>query len=326
MNWDDDMIDLKRVPYHSEDFIQDAQKLEKDYKGFINYVTIGRSNDGRDIILLKIGLGSKYLLSCSGVHGRESINPIVLMKIIDYYAYCYASYHANRNRLKYQLKSNSKDLNREYEKMIFSSFVYEMLQKYTILFVPMLNPDGYDIALYGFESIRDKALQEKCRSKEIPFSEWKFNANAVDINRNFPSKYWKKEDGEKEESLEPETQAFMSLCKEYQVKGMIDFHSRGNCIYYYRNAMPERYNKNQLRIAKSLRKYTGYELVQPNFEVEEKDSGGNTVHYASEFFQIPAFTIETVADEAIFPLDVKYREQVYNELKHVLIGFGNLLL
>ena len=67
--------------------------------------------------------------------------------------------------------------------------------------------------------------------------------------------------------------------------------------------MPESYNDKQLEIASRFKEITNYELVLPELEVETDDSGGNTVHYYSERFNKPALTIETVEDEATFPLE-----------------------
>ena len=68
------IIDLNRENYSYEDYISDAKALVKQYNNIIQYVTIGESHDNRDIVMLRLGTGRKYILLCGGVHGRETIN------------------------------------------------------------------------------------------------------------------------------------------------------------------------------------------------------------------------------------------------------------
>jgi g-D-glutamyl-meso-diaminopimelate peptidase len=161
---------------------------------------------------------------------------------------------------------------------------------------------------------------------QIPYPEWKLNARGVDINRNFPSKLWKPKFTGDYAASENETKALIFLFHEYKSKGFLDFHSRGKQIYYYRKQMPDLYNDRQLEIACLLRKVTNYELVQPAQEIDPDDSGGNTVHYYSEHFRKPALTLETVKDEASFPLDIRYRYSTFEEIKLVIFKFGSIVV
>jgi g-D-glutamyl-meso-diaminopimelate peptidase len=182
------------------------------------------------------------------------------------------------------------------------------------------------ISLYGFDAIRDQQLRELCLSMQIPHDEWKFNAVGVDINRNFPSKLWKPKFEGDSPASENETKALIRLFNEYKSKGFLDFHSRGKQIYYYRSQMSDSYNNKQYEIACRLKKVTNYVLMQPEEEVETTDSGGNTVHYYSEIFNKPALTIETVDEEAKFPLDIRYRQPTFEELKLVIFKFGSMII
>jgi g-D-glutamyl-meso-diaminopimelate peptidase len=90
--------------------------------------------------------------------------------------------------------------------------------------------------------------------------------------------------------------------------------------------MSDQYNRRQLEIGTRLCEITGYELVPPQNEIDDGDSGGNTVHYYSEYFHKPALTIETVEDEAEFPMSDQYLASTYEEIKHVISEFGFKLL
>ena len=320
------LVNFDEADYSYDKLKSDASELSKQYDSILQCVTIGRSHDNRDIILLKLGLGKKYMICCSGVHGRETINPIVLMRIVEYYADLYVNHKETKQNLKHMLLNSSQHLGAEYEKMLLGACIYELLQTFTILFIPLLNPDGYMISLNGFDSINNPELKSKCLAMKLPHQDWKANARGVDINRNFPSRLWKPKNLEDYAASENETQALISVFHHYRSKGFLDFHSRGKQIYYYRKEMINRYNERQLLIANRLIKHTNYELVPPDLEIDPGDSGGNTVHYFSEHFNKPALTIETVDEEASFPLDIAYREPTFHELRMVILEFGSLII
>ncbi|MBH1941469.1 hypothetical protein I5677_11250 [Mobilitalea sibirica] len=319
-------MNLLEPVYDYDKFISDTRKLTQQYQGIIKHVTIGRSHDNRDIVMLGLGIGSKFITCVGGVHGRETINPIVLMKIIEYYAELYTNYKRQKQELFQQLSGFFTNLISEYEQMIYGSCIYELLQTYTILFVPLLNPDGYMISLLGYDSIRNEELRLEAISKDELHTEWKYNGRGIDINRNFPSRLWRPKGTQDHPASEHETRALIKVFHQYKSEGFLDFHSRGKSIYYYRSMMSDIYNERQLRIANKLQEITNYELVPPQDEVEAGDSGGNTVHYYSERFYKTALTIETVDDDADFPLDVNYRLTTFEELKLVIFKFGSLII
>lgn len=320
------IINLKDADFTYDSYIRAAKGLTMQYESILKYVTIGETHDNRDIILLKLGLGQKYMICCGGVHGRESVNPAVLLRIIDFYADLYINFRQQKLALKKKLEEPNVDIKEEYEQMLYGACIYELLQTYTILFVPLLNPDGYMIAQKGFSSLQNEHLRELCEGSGIEAKEWKGNGRGVDINRNFPSLSWTPKFTGDYPASEEETKTLIRLFHEYPSIGFLDFHSRGREIYYYRNKMTEGYNKKQLEIATRLSIITEYELVPPEEEIDTGDSGGNTVHYYSEYFYKPALTIETVENEAEFPLAAAYRSSTFKEIKLLISEFGFMLL
>lgn len=320
------IINFNDTVYSYDRFIIDSKKLAKHYEEVLRYVTIGKSQDNRDIVLLKLGVGQQTIICCGGVHARETINPIVLLKLIEYYADLYINHKEQKTKLIKKLTHQLRNLGEEYEQMLYETCIYELLQTFTILYIPLLNPDGYMIALEGFDVIKDIQLKEKCISMKVPSNEWKFNARGVDINRNFPSRLWRPKFPMDFWESENETKALINVFNQYKSRGFLDFHSRGKSIYYYRSLMPDSYNKKQLEIAYRLQKITNYELVPPEDEIENGDTGGNTVHYYSENFYKPALTIETVDEIAEFPLDINYRYSTFEELRLVLFEFGSMVI
>ncbi len=283
--------------YYYNDLISDLSKLKIAYPDKISSRFIGNTVSNRAIFMIQIGKGKKGIILTGGVHGRESINPVVLMAMMEYYAMCL------EDEMEAELfeKKTGIQLN-------------AFLEEYTIYMIPLLNPDGYMIALQGFELIHNQELRNKAEAQGVPFEEWKANANSIDINRNFPSKnYVPKFEGDKAGS-ELETMALMRVFEEIESEAYIDYHSRGNEIYYYRKQMTDQYNEKALKIARNLQKTTGYSIVKPDLEIETGDTGGNTVHYYSEVYKKPAITIETVPEPAKFPLALKYQRIIYSQI------------
>lgn len=319
-------IDFDELIYTYDKLVSDSIELEKQYGDILKCVTIGKSHDNRDIILLKLGIGQNYIVCTGGVHGRESINPVVLMKIVEYYAMLYMSHESSLEKSKSIEISKLYKSRNKYGQILFRRCVYELLNTYTILFIPLLNPDGYMIALEGFDIINDTYLRSICSKDNRPYKTWKFNGRAIDINRNFPSKLWMKKNDLDEAASENETKALIDVFNQYKPLGYLDFHSRGESIYFHRNTMSNEYNRIQLDIANKLVDIIDYDLMEPEEEIDMGDSGGNTVHYFSEHFSKPCFTIETVEEAGDFPLDSKYRQKVFDEIKLIIVEFGSLVI
>lgn len=255
--------------YSFENMLADTSNIQKRYAGLVECETIGYSVLGKPIIMLHIGCGLVNMFITAGVHGRESVNTGLLMKVMTSYIDTY------------------------YDKPEY--------MKYSFYVVPLLNPDGYIMAL------TDKQ-----------YYEYKYNANCVDINRDFPCKSWSRYGASgNEPASQPETKALIAAFKSHPSVMYVDVHSRGNCIYYYRHSMSEQYNLRQRCMADILSDYTGYSLVNPEYEIDNGDAGGNTVHYYSEHFGMPAFTIETANDTEEFPMNYCLIGEIYDKLQYL---------
>lgn len=287
------MIDLTQR-YSYKDITDSLLELSRRYSEFVVFRKIGVSQDEREIGMIRVGTGTKTLVVTAGIHGRESVNPIILLRMIE--DYCNVYWNAGYMG-QYNLKS--------------------LLNCYSICFIPLLNPDGYEIALNGFTAIHNPVLRHLCKTKNISPESWKYNARGVDINRNFPCKSYVQQQLCEYPASETETQALIQIFKDYETVGYLDFHSRGKIIYYYRNAMPFSYNQRSQRLAKYLQRISQYNLGKKEEETMSQLSGGNSVNYYSEKTGKPALTIETVKDEADFPLHVSYQQEAYEEVYQI---------
>jgi len=275
--------------------------IYQKHSKLLNYQTIGVSHDGRKIPMLKIGYGDQCLICSGGVHGRESINPTILLEILKSYCRCY---------------QEGRVIAGKYD-------ICRFLDACSICMIPVLNPDGYVIALEGFEEIKDEELREKITNQNIPSEEWKLNGRGFDINRNFPCASFHPQALSLWPGSENETKALIDVFTENDSIAYLDFHSRGEIIYYYRSAMTDVYNQKSRDLSLHLQKITGYGLGSQEEEFSSVLSGGNTVNFYSEKFNKPAITIETLPDEAAFPLSDQYLKDTYWEIYLVMLEVIN---
>jgi len=176
-----------------------------------------------------------------------------------------------------------------------------------------MNPDGFDLAKYG-------------KGHEIfgrNFNEYlKANTNGVDLNNNFPDKfydldlnqwysieekaylpsnyisyepsvayYWGTE-------IQPETQAVVEYMNRYYFEYFIDLHSQGDYIYWDHWHLSDIYRDENFNFAKKIQEIStsneftrSYELGDRNIEDAPHGFGYSTAYFAS-LYDNPAITLE----------------------------------
>lgn len=286
------MLLNREYPY--EEIYQTLHELGTTYDSFTTFRTLGVSHDGRAICMLRIGLGKESIVLSGGIHGKESINPVLLVQLAQEYCSAYQE-----------------------QKEVNTYNIRELLNQCSLCIIPLVNPDGYEIALHGFDTIRNPILRQKCKMRGIRHEHWKYNARTVDINRNFPCKSYIQQQLGEYPGSEKETQALIRAFSDYNTAGFIDFHSRGRIIYYYRHAMPFSYNQKNHKLARSMQKVSDYTIGKREEEYYSSLCGGTAVNYYSELLKKPAITVETVKEDANFPLNPSYQEETYQEI-HLL--------
>lgn len=179
--------------------------------------SIGESVMEQKIFCVKYGSGSKKLFASGAHHGLEYITSAFLMRFLNEYAAC--------------VEQGSDMLGFDAIRLFDDTSLYV---------VPMVNPDGVDIAVNGLD-ITNRFHRRLISSVGIhSFNRvWQANANGVDLNHNYdarwsviekspaPSKY----SGPYAES-EPEVRAVTELVRSEDFDMMMAFHSQGGEIYY----------------------------------------------------------------------------------------------
>lgn len=230
-----DIVDASKVKYTYSEMVDDLALLAEKYPDKMTYSSIGSSLDGRNIYAVKLGNpnAEKQILISAGIHGREYLTPMLVMKQLEFYLYNYDT--------------------AEYGGVPLA----DIFEEYTFCVLPMCNPDGITLTQFGVSAIRDSKLRDKITavyksdkskgyvsdvfSKYITY--WKANARGVDINRNFNTSDW--EDvfyvkqpsyqnykGESPET-EPETKALVSFVNSLSNPVLsLAIHSQGEVLYY----------------------------------------------------------------------------------------------
>jgi len=162
---------------------------------------IGTSVEGRSIRAHSIGSGDTHVLLVGGIHGGYEWNSVLLAyELIDH------------------LENDP-------------SLIPENL---TVTIVPSANPDGL-FAVVGKEG---RFAVADVPEDEGPLGTGRFNANDVDLNRNFGCK-WQPESTWRGNVVsagtaafsEPEARAIRDLALETQPRAVVFFHSQSNAVY-----------------------------------------------------------------------------------------------
>lgn len=202
--------------YTYEELLDKIQQMAKSFDDFSIFRIAGTSHDGRDIPMLRVGLGMDVIVCTAGLSGKEKANPMNLLSLAEEYCSAYREHR----------KLNGLD-------------VYWLLNRCSICFLPLLNPDGYEIVRAGFETVKNPLLRRLCRMARIPADCWEYNARGVDLNMNFPCRSYIQKQLRAYPASEAETQALIHILDEYDSVGYIDFYSYtrtasgGNTINFY---------------------------------------------------------------------------------------------
>lgn len=248
---------------------EDADRLLQDYS-FVTSRIIGYSVMKNPILELAIGEGEKKLFVNCAHHGLEYLTSAFIMRFLAEYA------------RKITLDED-----------FFGYDVGELRKGVTLSVVPMVNPDGVDIAVNGID-ITNPYHQKliSCVGLHSFGRVWQANARGVDVNHNYnagwrvvktrpgPTQYA----GPYSES-EPETKAIVELVRKMDFDMLIAFHSQGGEIYYDFDGLTARHSKD---LAEKMAEVSGYVPCVP----EGAASFGGCKDWFIKEFGRTGFTVE----------------------------------
>lgn len=269
---------------------------------FVNLSCIGKTILERDIEAISIGNLSNPVLFVATTHAQEWLTCLLLIKFIHNISELY------KNNLKF---NNIIDLRKEF-------------LNNGVIIVPLVNPDGLEIAING--SISAKHLKYSVKSiMDNSDKLWQANANGVDINHNFDAGFDILKKIEKENNIispsptqygglypesENETKSLVNLCKNYNIKRLLTFHSQGEEIYYkYGNNTPY----SSYILANLFSKSSKYKLIENDGLASH---GGFKDWFIDKLYK-PGFTIEIGKGKN--PLPIEDLDSIYNNLSYMMI-------
>ena len=309
--------------YSSHDYSNIAKELANRYPEIISYYTIGYSHDKKEIYSLVMTKNASEMVASAdfnvsrmhyyieaGIHGRETVNPAILIKQIEDYA---TDYYKDSHIPGFNLQ--------------------EILSKSVLHFVPLVNPDGHDLSKFGLGSVITPSAREILLGiDDKNFSQWKANIAGVDLNKNFPDFHLDRQSGVFEDKWqkypgsffsnkpsreffpgpyagsEPETEAVMNYMASYDFRSYVSYHSRGDLVYYEYIWYPDSYRKNALELAQITKNITGYRLISDT----GKGSGYSTSYHVSISLK-PSLTVETLPYNIALPSSNSTYLQAYKK-------------
>jgi g-D-glutamyl-meso-diaminopimelate peptidase len=246
------------------------------YGKFAQFRVIGRSHDDRMIPMLEIGKGDICIFCVSGIGGKDGIMPEYLLHMAAEYCQAYECGWV---------------MDENYE-------VRKLLDRVRICLIPVLNPDGYEIAACGYNVIRNPIYRQMLKMQDRPVEEYECNARGIDLRRNFPTNYYQRKRVNQEPASENETRALISIFQEYSSLGLLTFsYSRGK-IVYCRQEKGFAYNQKNYRLARHLQKCSGYRLekgIAGGARVKKagaKPEMGSPEQFYAEVIRQPSLAIE----------------------------------
>ncbi len=318
--------------YSSDKLYEKAQELVSMYPYLLSLEIIGYSEDLKPIYVIRLTkdiynyedvdyVEKSHILIDGGVHSRETFNPAAVLKMVEDYVIDYYddNYLPNYN-------------------------VHELLQTSVMHFIPLANPDGFDVAKRGIATIDSPILRQNINLLIPNLRNYRLKANirGVDINRNFEDLFydvkvgkWVDQWGNSDvlwptivpgedyfmgyaPATEAETKTLMTYMLSYDFRAYVTYHSMGQVIYYWVDHLgPEYYATNRL-FANIAQKITNYKMMVPNTYSEY----GYSTHYFGNNTLKPALTIETTASN-VFPTPVAnyYQDYLVNKLWAIPLAF-----
>ena len=260
---------------------------------FLRLIRLGKTSMGREILALQIGKRRAYTLYAAAFHGKERITAAVALRFAE--------------RVCDAVATGGE---------VAGISARRMLTDRGIIIVPMVNPDGCEIAIHGESGCICNAAKIK-RLCGGHFEDWNANGRGVDINQNFnagweilkteeekhgffgpgPTRYG----GTRPES-EAETVALTTLCRRAAVACVMALHTQGEEIYW-------RYGSNtpacSERMARILGASSGYKVTDP----EGLASHGGFKDWFIDEFGRPGFTVEL--GRGVNPLSAELLDSIY---------------
>ena len=275
--------------YDYKKLTEDIFTLQEEYP-LLQVSSAGRSVHGRELWYMTVGSGELTLLAVGAHHAREYITSVLLMKLCE-------------------------DLLRNYDSAL--------MERTRVAILPMLNPDGVEICLYG--DCGNEYIASLPRLNGT-YSSWKANGRGVDLNRNYPCLWEQKSVIADLPSSEmyngpyaasaPEVRAMMALSRRLSPALALTFHAKGEEIYYA-DSNTLRLDADSFAYAKAISCLSGYRILPPSSDPAIYAAGFENRFRAE--IGAPCILIEAGKYDGTEPFTIeRFGTEIWEKLKNIL--------
>ena len=292
------IVDCSKREYSYAEMLTDLRALAEAYPEHFSYESFGQSVAGRELYVAKLGNpnAKQQILVSAGIHGREYLTPLLVMKQMEFYLSYYEAGSCHDHTYR------------------------SLLNEFCFYVVPMTNPDGIMLAQAGLSSLSDEELYKGIyatyyKDYQYEYTQqtsvneylkiWKANANGVDLNRNFDA-LWDEYDGIKRPShknykgtaaaSEPETRAMVELTERLSnVRAVLCIHSQGE-VLYWNCGQPEPLANQTRLFAKMISRENGYRVIP------DQNNDASFSDWCALKKGLIAVTVETGTDSCPLPI------------------------
>jgi len=302
------MIVPTHIPFTSLVLQDTIQALLAQYP-LIRREAIGLSVMGREIAALTFGAGPRHVCYNAAHHGNEWITAPILLNFLEAYA---------------RAQSEGGTVGGQDAGQLYTAT--------TLHLVPMVNPDGVDIATGAIDAGPYFAYATSLAQTypHIPFPDgWKANGRGVDLNLQYPASWERAREIKYAGGFrspgprdyvgsgvlsEPESRALYDYTLRHDFALTLSYHSQGEVLYWkYLDYLPPRSRE----IGEIFAACSGYTLEQTPYE----SGHAGYKDWFIQHFNRPGYTIEVGSGES--PLPLHQFDTIYaNNVNLLAAGLG----
>ena len=250
-----EIVDRTKQTYSYQEMLEDLQLMQNVWSQCIRYEMRSKTYQGRDIPVVYLGnpKAKYYVMVQASMHAREYMASLLVMTMLEHYVRNYETGYFKGKKLKW------------------------LLDKVCFVIIPMVNPDGVEIAQRGADGAVTDDVKEWVTANTqagINYEQIKSNARGVDINHNFSNGFGLYKNRKQSKSYlnypgenplsEVESTLMLDVAQEHDYTCFLNYHTSGNLVFYGCKNAPEQVNGQALKIAKIIKRHTSFPLCGPD--------------------------------------------------------------